>query len=91
MGWGYGIDANGREIGYNVEAECDEPTCSTRIDRGLDYRCGPLNNERAPDLPGCGGYFCYEHLSWHATVPAAPGGGFCDACILTIDLGRIDA
>ncbi len=58
MGWGYGIE-NGREIGYTVLADCDEPGCSTRIDRGLGYRCGGARNLREDH--GCGNFFCADH------------------------------
>jgi len=30
---------DGRWGGYYVPAECDYPECSSRIHRGLDYRC----------------------------------------------------
>lgn len=62
MGWGYGIDGNHREIGYLVVAECDEENCGTIIDRGLAYRCGHLGCESDDDMPGCGNYFCGQHL-----------------------------
>lgn len=56
MGWAYGI-IDGREIGYGVEATCDQDGCKAKINRGLDYRCG------GPDFDaGCGYHFCYDHL-----------------------------
>ena len=60
MSWAYGIDKNGREIGYGVEANCDLLSCKKEIDRGLSFRCGgthSLHNEY-----GCGNYFCSEHM-----------------------------
>lgn len=53
MGWSYGTNSEGREIGYAVRAICDWPNCSTEIDRGLSYLCG-----------ACNGYFCEEHRIW---------------------------
>lgn len=58
MGWGYGI-VEGREVGYNVEATCDQPGCDAKIDRGLGYACGETHGE---DEDSCAGYFCGDHL-----------------------------
>jgi hypothetical protein len=62
MGWSYGIDGNGREVGYGVEAECDFPDCHEKVWRGMSERCGPLDCETDDDGPGCGGFFCSRHL-----------------------------
>jgi hypothetical protein len=62
MGWAFGTDGNGRDVGYGVEAECDHPECHEKIDRGLAHRCGPLGCETDDDTPGCGGFFCGLHL-----------------------------
>lgn len=59
MGWGYGVNAEGREVGYSVEATCDEPGCEEKIDRGLGYVCGNMHDGGEW---GCGGYFCSAHL-----------------------------
>lgn len=59
MGWGYGHNDEGREIGYNVEAKCDKPGCDKDIDRGLGYVCGGMHD--GGDI-GCGKYFCGNHL-----------------------------
>lgn len=59
MGWGYGHNAAGREVGYAVAATCDEPGCHNMISRGLAYCCG---NEHGGGERGCGKYFCCEHL-----------------------------
>lgn len=63
MGWSYGIGPAGRhageEIGYGVDAICDEPGCDTRIDRGLAYACG---DQHGSSDTSCGGYFCATHL-----------------------------
>lgn len=57
MGWAY-YEINGKPCGYSVAATCEEPGCTTKIDRGLAYICGNM-----PDSgEGCGRYFCYEHL-----------------------------
>lgn len=63
MGWGHGIASDGREIGYLVEATCEHPGCTTKIDRGLAYACGGLAAVLGePDAAGCGHHFCPEHL-----------------------------
>lgn len=71
MGWGTGTNAAGREVGYMVQAECDEPDCTVEIDRGLAYVCGGMHDGGEE---GCGGYFCGEHLL------LAPDAQMCDAC-----------
>lgn len=59
MGWAHcGLDEHGREIGYGVEAECDEPGCGAVIDRGLGHLCGRMHG----DGESCNGYFCADHL-----------------------------
>jgi hypothetical protein len=74
MGWGYGINALGREIGYTVPASCDEPRCNESIDRGLAYVCGGMHD--GGDY-GCGGYFCGKHLSFAARRK----GEYCGRCL----------
>jgi hypothetical protein len=61
MGWSYGHDKNGREVGDSVEAKCDHDGCDKKIDRGLSYRCGGVKGLHE-DSYGCGGFFCHEHL-----------------------------
>jgi len=59
MGWGYcGEDAEGRPIGYSIEATCDHPGCNAPIDRGLSYACGDMHGFAEA---GCDKYFCSEH------------------------------
>lgn len=58
MNWAYG-ERNGREIGYSVEAQCDEDGCSMVIDRGLSYRCG---GHHFDDMETCDKYYCPSHL-----------------------------
>lgn len=60
MGWAYGTNSDGREIGYGVPATCDQPGCEAKIHRGLAYSCG---NEHGGGEHGCGEYFCYNHLT----------------------------
>lgn len=60
MGWSYGVNSEGREVGYSVPANCDKPGCYVIIDRGLAYVCGGMHN--ADWNVGCGKYFCTEHL-----------------------------
>lgn len=63
MGWSWGTNtdrpAGDQEIGYGVQAVCDERGCGAKIDRGLSYACG---DEHFGGIHGCGGYFCMKHL-----------------------------
>jgi hypothetical protein len=59
MGWGYGHNADGREIGYLVSGECDFEGCHAAIDRGLAFVCGGMHDGGEH---GCGRYFCAAHL-----------------------------
>ncbi|MBP2232550.1 hypothetical protein J2847_005879 [Azospirillum agricola] len=71
MGWGYGTNSEGREVGYTVEATCDFPGCEAKIDRGLGYACGGMHDrsDDPGDGPRCGGYFCAEHRYTHTRGP----------------------
>lgn len=71
MGWAYGINQEGREVGYSVEAICDAPGCEAEIDRGLAYVCGDMHD--GGDY-GCGRYFCGKHLFFG--IP----GQICESC-----------
>jgi len=64
MGWAHcGTDSQGRQIGYAIEAECDESGCHQKIDRGLSYSCGGMHGDGGLRGDwGCEGYFCPEHL-----------------------------
>lgn len=66
MGYSYYVLPDGREAGYSVAAECDQPGCVARIDRGLGYLCGanPMGH-KGDDKPGCGLYFCANHTYTH--------------------------
>lgn len=86
MGWSYGHDRSGREIGYGVAAECDRPGCNTKIDRGLGFCCGGMHD--AGFGVGCGGYFCGEHLVYTGVeddetgLDQSPGVALCIDCAL---------
>lgn len=73
MGWsGPMPNAEGRMVGYAVEATCDAEGCNEQIDRGLAYCCGGMHDGGEH---GCGGYFCAEHL-----YPGAPET-LCGPCL----------
>lgn len=78
MGWGYGINSWGREVGYTVEATCDQEGCEEEIDRGLGHVCGPMHDG---DEHSCGDYFCGDHLFYGVGLPNA----MCGACSKTYD------
>ena len=77
MSWASGgVDRKGRPIGYAVEATCDQPGCSAKIDRGMGYACGGEHWGAEIEVGDqtyitCGGYFCGAH----------GGGNFCAACL----------
>lgn len=77
MGWAYGIDENGREVGYGVTAVCDQDGCDAVIDRGLAYRCGAIGEDE-----GCGFHFCGEHLFYVLDKrDDKPHGPLCAVCV----------
>ncbi len=59
VGWAVGENA-GRHIGYGVPAVCEQPDCSTNIDRGLAYACG---GGAVGAVENCGRFFCAAHLT----------------------------
>ncbi|NKU21747.1 hypothetical protein GS907_24615 [Rhodococcus hoagii] len=66
MGYAHYVLPDGREAGYGVEAECDRPGCTARIDRGLGYLCGQNpDGYKDAEEPGCGRYFCPDHQASH--------------------------
>lgn len=66
MGYAHYTLADGREAGYGVSAQCDEPGCTTQIDRGLGYLCGPNPlGHKDDDEAGCGNYYCMDHHGTH--------------------------
>jgi len=60
MSWAYGVNENGREIGYSVPDTCNHKSCKRKIDRGLSYRCGGVAGLHREY--GCGDFFCWNHL-----------------------------
>lgn len=73
MGWAFcGKDEDGRNIGYGVDAICDEEGCKVEIDRGLSYCCGGMHGG---GQFGCGKYFCGKHLFYGGGEPV------CEACL----------
>jgi hypothetical protein len=78
MGWAYcGKDEDGRDIGYSVEAKCDEPGCDADIDRGLSYVCGGMHGG---DGVGCGKYFCGKHLFYGSPDDCRETYQLCKKC-----------
>lgn len=69
MGYSYGLNEEGRDVGYGVPAECDHPECNAQIDRGMAYKCDDGEE-------GCGLYFCGQHrwptLCFRCGTNAAP-------------------
>lgn len=84
MGWARGTDALGREVGYAVEAVCDEPECSTMIYRHVESYCGGLSNDHGQ---GCALNFCEAHLDFEYAEPDEDGEEepatdmLCPACL----------
>lgn len=63
MGWAFGRNDEGREVGYGLVANCDMEGCLAVIDRGLAYMCGNIITAVTfgGHGPGCGRYFCAKH------------------------------
>lgn len=79
MGWSYGVNSRGREVGYSVDATCDQDGCEAKIDRGLAYVCGGMHDGGED---GCGDYFCSTHLfltGWE-DGSTYPGSYLCASC-----------
>jgi len=86
MGWGSGVLPDGREVGYNIEAVCDEADCGAAIDRGLAYVCGGMHEG---DEFGCGNYYCHDHLFFvEENAGVLPRGMLCGRCVEVFD--RLD-
>jgi hypothetical protein len=78
MGYAFcGQDEKGREIGYGIHAECDQPGCQAQIDRGMAYVCG---GHHGGGDHGCGGYFCEAHL-FHAKHRDGSLQSVCRECL----------
>lgn len=74
MGWGTGTNAQGRDVGYMVDAVCDADGCDKQINRGLAYVCGGMHDGGEY---GCGNYFCDQHLLFSNCPDSAM---LCQAC-----------
>lgn len=83
MGYAVYEDQNARNFGvvrwagYGVPAICDLPSCDTKIDRGLDFKCDTIYTyDEAIDVEaeseGCGMFFCAEHQQHTAHTSASP-------------------
>lgn len=71
MGWsGPMPNAEGRSVGYAVDATCDLQGCERKIDRGLAYVCGGMHDGGDH---GCGRYFCEYHLFFGHPVQLCGG------------------
>jgi hypothetical protein len=74
MGYAHYTLPDGREAGYGVRAECDANGCAAEINRGLGYLCGRNpDGHKDEDEPGCGQYFCGQHLHAHGCKAPACG------------------
>jgi len=62
MGYGFYFVSDGRPAGYVVLATCDKRGCNAEISRGLGSLCGTAPHARWSGDPGCGMYFCGNHL-----------------------------
>ena len=59
MGWAFGENNNGRQIGYGVEGTCDWPDCEEEIDLGVGNCCGGLDGTSNAGMDGesyCGDF-----------------------------------
>jgi len=73
---GYGTpDAPDRPAGYLVLATCDARGCGAPIDRGLGYLCGDHPHGPFDNAPGCGRYYCSDHLGWVGERGGCQHGG----------------
>lgn len=84
MGWAYGVNQEGREIGYGVEATCDLDGCDEQIDRGLWHVCGGMHDGGEH---GCGRYFCGSHIFHALGTPDQ----MCEACLNAFKTEHPDA
>jgi hypothetical protein len=71
VGWGSGLNKEGREVGYCIDATCDFEGCEVEIDRGLSYVCGGMHD--AGWELGCGKYFCDEHRRYASVINEETG------------------
>jgi hypothetical protein len=80
MGYAFGQNHRGEEIGYGIEAVCDEDGCTEEIDKGLAFCCGGMGGVKGE--VGCGRYVCANHLFMGYRHPARPDEyvQLCGAC-----------
>jgi hypothetical protein len=76
MGWAHIVQPDGREIGYAVQATCDQDGCDKQIDRGLAFCCGGMHDGGEH---GCGDYFCASHL-FYGSAPEMLCGSCLEEC-----------
>ena len=55
MGYAYYELPSGKKAGYSVDAVCEHPGCTEKIDRGMSYACGGDVGEQGGC--SCEGYF----------------------------------
>jgi hypothetical protein len=80
MGWAFGTNAEGRQIGYGMPAVCEHEGCTEEIDCGLAYCCGGLKGTaHGGNGPGCAHFFCPKHLFAVHGAPAMLCENCCDA------------
>lgn len=75
----YTVYRNGQQIeaGYSVGDVCNQPNCTTDIDRGMAYLCGGVPGG---DEWGCGHYFCDAHLYLGIYIELEVVPYLCAAC-----------
>ena|SRR6185437_851288 len=77
MGYASYTLPNGRAAGYGIEATCDHDGCEAEIDRGMGYLCGRNpDGWRSEMEPGCGKYFCGDHLYGNHDCPSPECGKY---------------
>jgi len=86
MGWSYGHNVEGEEVGYSVPAVCNEPGCEAKIDRGLSYTCGGLDGHSGV-IGTCGKPFCSEHLLYGSKLSH---DAVCSRCYEATDQDYLD-
>ncbi len=69
------------DAGYGVEDTCHEEGCEEQIDRGLDFLCG--DQPGYASYPGCGRWFCGQHLEMRPPGVELLGSGLCRSCKAT--------
>ncbi len=82
MGWGRGTLGNGKDVGYEVLAKCEQRGCKERIDRGLAFACGDMHGS---DDISCDGYFCAKHLRYSVRWDTGASVSLCAACAASND------